>query len=101
MLEELRFHDGLHNDAHAFLHDAVSYSWNPKRPLFLLARLVDIFPPDFLRFEFLKSLPDVVDYPLVGFLELVPLHGFVINARSITSVIALDVMDGCNNSCFR
>ena len=62
--------------------------------------LVNVHPTYLLRFKMPECALNIPNNPAVGALQVIFAHSFGIYTRGLTAMIALDVMDCRNNSCF-
>ena len=100
MLKELCFQNRFQHNFYTLLYDAVSNSRYAQRTFLGFSWFVDIFPAYLLNFKVLKCVLNILNYPLIGSLQIVLSRGFEIYTGSLTAVIAFDVVNCCDNGCF-
>ena len=98
--EKLCLKNGFQHDSHALLDDSIPYGWNPQWTFFGFSWFVDVDPSYLLRLKMAKRFLNIVDNPCEWFLQIIFLHGFVINTRSFAALIAFDIVDCGYNSGF-
>ena len=97
---KLRLHNGFQYNSDTLLHNPVPDGGDAERTFFCLPRFVDIHPAYLFWGEAGKCPLNIPDNPLIGFLEVVPLHLPAVHTGRFAALVGFDIVYGGLNSRF-